>query len=431
MSSSYHLTRVEALANEEISLPVGLQPGELQAAYAISQAIVQSVNIDAALDQIVKLTRNVFIFDNLVLYIPHNGETLEPAYARVIGRGRSAEADLDWGDAAGKDTFQSHYTTRVEEKLDGWERDRLRWRDFLGLPLRSGDNLLGALVFGRFGGPPYLPEQIHLAEFISTHVAQLLEHQKLVERVASLEAERRLRRLQDDFIATVSHELCTPLGFIKGYATTLLREDTVWDDGTRREFLTIINEEADRLTELIDNLLDSSRLQSGTLRMKFQEIQLEELLQEVAMRAISRYTGLTVQLQVKPDITLFADPIRLAQVFDNLISNAVKYAPGSPIFVNVESLEDRVHIVVQDQGPGIPSEHLEHIFERFYRVPNEGTSTRGSGLGLFICREIIQAHGGEITAQSIVSKGTGFHIYIPLDLTEQAGASVGYKEASR
>ena len=107
--------------------------------------------------------------------------------------------------------------------------------------------MLGVLVFGRFGGPPYTQDQVQLAEFIAAQTAQLVENHHLVERVAKLEAERWLRRMQDDFITTISHELRTPIGFIKGYATTLLRDDTKWDDESRREFLTIIDEEADRL----------------------------------------------------------------------------------------------------------------------------------------------------------------------------------------
>ena len=113
------------------------------------------------------------------------------------------------------------------------------------------------------------------------HVAQLFEHDQLVQRVVSLEAERRLDRLQEDFIATVSHELLTPLGFIKGYATTLLRADATWDENTRSEFLTIIDEEADRLRELIENLMNSSRLQAGTLRLTYQPVRLDTFLKEI------------------------------------------------------------------------------------------------------------------------------------------------------
>jgi signal transduction histidine kinase len=131
------------------------------------------------------------------------------------------------------------------------------------------------------------------------------------------------------------------------------------------------------------------------------------------MRALSRYPGLAIQLQVMPEIQVNADPQRLAQVFDNTIANAVKYAPGSPVLVNVEQLPDRVHIMIEDHGPGIASEHLPQLFERFYRVQADQTQAHGTGLGLYICRAIILAHQGEMGVESELSKGTIFHIYLP------------------
>lgn len=391
-----------------------LRPQELEAVYAISSAVAHSERLDVALDKIIRLTRPVFIFDNIVVYTPFAdpGQDPEPRYARVIGRGRSSDGDLGWGEAVAIEVLHKGKIVTEEEKLSGWESDRLSLRYMLGLPLRVGEEINGALVFGRFGGPPYTPEQIHLSEFIATHIGELLIRQQLVERIASLEAERRLQKLQENFIATVTHELCTPLGFIKGYATTLLREDTNWDYATRREFLQVIDEESDRLMELIDNLLDSSRLQTGTLRMQMQEVRLDVLLHNACQRAASRYSGLNVQMHLDEEIVLQADSARLSQVMDNLLGNAYKYAPGSVVNVILAKEADRIHLQVLDQGPGIASEHLERLFERFYRVQVNG-GTHGSGLGLYICREIIHAHGGEITAESQLGQGTTFHIYLP------------------
>ncbi len=395
------------------AVPEGLRPRELEAVYAISRAVAQLVDVDAALDQIVALSRPVFIFDNVVIFMDQGNSTLEPAYARVIGRGRSAEADLGWGDDLAAKVFEERNTAMQGEKMPGWKSDRLSRRDFLGLPLVSGEHVRGALVFGRFGGPAYTPDQVRLAEFIAVHITQLLERRELMEQAASLEAERRLRHLQEDFIATVSHELRTPLGFIKGYATTLLREDTTWDEETRHEFLSIIDDESDRLRALIDDLLDSSRLQAGTLRMQNQPVNLDQLLREVTLRALARYDQLSVQLMVGPQIIIRADPVRMAQVFDNLLSNAVKYAPGSQVFIEAKVESEQYHISVQDSGPGIEAEHLQHLFERFYRGAEANNAVHGTGLGLFICRQIVRAHGGEITAESTPGQGTAFHIYLP------------------
>jgi signal transduction histidine kinase len=108
-----------------------------------------------------------------------------------------------------------------------------------------------------------------------------------------------------------------------------------------------------------------------------------------------------------------ADPTRLTQVFDNLLSNAVKYAPGSPVSITLKNSNDTCNIYVEDQGPGIAPQHLEHLFDRFYRVPDSSVTTHGTGLGLFICKEIIRAHGGDITVSSEVSMGTTFTINLP------------------
>jgi signal transduction histidine kinase len=396
-----------------------LRHQELEAVYAISRAVAQADNIESALDEIIRISRPVFIFDTIVLYQPRENEALDPTYARVVGRGQAAEANLAWGETVANEVYQTGQTLKRQEQLEGWQNDRLCMRFFLGLPLAQAERNMGALVFGRFGGPPYTPDQIYLAEFIADHVAQLLGNKQLVERIANLEAERRLEQLQHDFIATITHELNTPLGFIKGYATTLLRDDIVWDETTRREFLNIIDEEADRLRELIDHLLDSSRLQSGTLRMHFQVVRLDSLLRDIAVRARSRNETLSVYLNIKQvNVRCQADPTRIAQVIDNLLSNAVKYAPGAPEIISLDVDNSTAHIAVRDKGPGIAPEHIPHLFKRFYRVPDKSASVRGTGLGLFICRQIVNAHGGEISVDSVQGEGTTFHIQLPVSIAK-------------
>ncbi len=394
-----------------------LRPEELEAVYSISRAVARSVNLDTALDEIIRLARPVFIFDNMVLYLQRREDLLDAAYAKAIGRGRSQEADLAWGESTAQEALATGQVAIRVEKMEDYEKDRTRLRYSLGLPLGwAGEEAMGALVFIRFGGPSFKPDQIRLSEFIAVHVSQLLGHTHLVQKVANLEAEHRLNRLQEDFIATVSHELLTPLGFIKGYATTLLRDDIDWDDNTRNEFLTIIDDEADRLHELIENLMDSSRLQAGTLRMSFQPIRLDTFLKDMVLRAGSRNEDIQIYLDLKVNrLQVQADPTRLAQVFDNLLTNAIKYAPGSRVMIILAVEGNQAHITVSDNGPGIAPEHLKNLFDRFFRVPSENVTVRGTGLGLYICRRIVQAHGGEIMVESVVSKGTTFHIHLPLE----------------
>lgn len=381
--------------------------------------IVQTANgIDACLDKLMLAIRNIFIFDNVVLYLVQEDKFLEPRYARAIGRGRSSETDLAWGDAIANESLKKNEVI-IRRDIDGdYAVNRMRLRYFIGLPLSTNNERLGSLVFVRYGGPPYQSEQIQLIKQVAAHIIYLLSKIHTNQEIENLEHELRLKRLQDDFVATISHELRTPLGFIKGYATTLLREDTTWNNGTRREFLIIIDEETDRLCELIDNLLDSSRLQSGTLRMEFQPMKLNTLLKDVCLRAQSFEKNQEIELDIyKSEVHVQVDPTRIAQVIENLLSNAQKYAPGSKVKITLNKRKDHALISVRDFGPGIDPDHLDHIFNRFYRIPNTTSSVRGTGLGLFICRRIIDAHDGEIFAESTLGEGSTFHISLPLDQT--------------
>jgi signal transduction histidine kinase len=401
---------------------------ELRAVYTISRVVLQSSDTSSALQEIIRLSRPVFIFDNIVIYQNQGGQFLEPTYARSVGRGRSAEADMAWGEAVAIDVLQKkEIIIRREEigvKTNDQMQNRLNLRFYLGIPLIINHVFIGAIVFIRFGGPSFTKDQVDLAKLVAEHVTQLLERKQLVEQIVRLEAEQRFDRLQEDFVATVSHDLRSPLGFIKGYATSLLRDDIEWDPNTRREFLTYIDEEADRLSSLIDALLDSSRLQSGTLKMAFQPIRLEALLVDIVQRSKSRNYNLSFKLDFKASAhKIWGDPVRLMQVFENIITNAAKYASGSDVIIGLQWDSDNAHIIVKDTGPGIPKEHLENIFKRFYRVSQDSGPERGTGLGLYICQEIINSHGGEIYAES-EGKGTTIHIKLPraqpvqLDLEE-------------
>jgi signal transduction histidine kinase len=190
-------------------------------------------------------------------------------------------------------------------------------------------------------------------------------------------------RLQDDFVSTISHELRTPLGFIKGYSTSLLREDAVWDDKTQREFLTIIDEEADRLRDLIENMLESARLQSRTLQFKFQPLRLDSLVRDITLRVKTNNPDLVVELDFVDVPPILGDTVRISQVFENLFSNAIKYAPGTKIMIRMRR-EDKVLMVnFRDFGPGIPEYFLPFIFERFYRVPGEKSITGPLGPAIY------------------------------------------------
>jgi signal transduction histidine kinase len=359
--------------------------------------------------------RKEFVFDNVAVYLQDpSTQILEIAYARAVGRSKSAEADAAWGEDFAGQVLRKGQLLLRDPNPGISSDDRLHQAYLLGLPIREGNWVKGAMVFVRFGGPVYEEQHIAVAAIAGELLSMLFERAagvKLQEELADL---KRQMQLQEDFVSTISHELRTPLGFIKGYSTSLLRQDTSWDEETQKEFLTIIDEEADRLSLLIENVLESARLQSKTLQLRFQPLRLDGVLRDVTMRIRSRHKELDVNAQLDSVPAIYGDGVRLAQVFENLFTNAIKYAPGSPIDILLKQVGNRVLISFLDRGPGIPKESLPLIFERFYRVRGEKSVT-GTGLGLYICKQIIQAHRGKIWAESTPGQGTTFIIELPLN----------------
>jgi len=388
---------------------------ELNAVYAIARVVAETYDTETGLDTVFRLARTIFIFDIVSLYLQSEKTgDLEPAYASALGRGRSQEAELSWGEPAAREAYRTGQTVLRQEDAGPSVKGRERRRDYLGLPMLVGGRCVGGLVFGRFGGPSFPPEHIRLAEFVAWHVGQLLENRRLAHRIATLEAQRELARMQDEFISTISHELRTPLGFIKGYVTTLLREDVDWKPETRVEFLRIVDDESDRLRELIDNLLDSSRLESGRLGMTCVPTRIATLIRDASERTKSAHPEMDLRLEIEENLpSADVDATRISQVLDNLLSNAHKYAPDSTVTIVVKNLDDNIRIEVKDFGPGIPTEHIPHLFERFYRVPGETSTIRGTGLGLYICRKIVEAHSGKIGVHSKLDEGSTFYFSLP------------------
>jgi PAS domain S-box-containing protein len=232
-------------------------------------------------------------------------------------------------------------------------------------------------------------------------------------------SDRELDRMKSSLISTVSHELRTPLASIKGYATTLLAEDVKWDDRSQSEFLKIISNETDRLSDLVSDLLDLSRIESGSLVVARNSCDLKELIFRAAKRADPKPDG-RLEVSLDPDLPpVYADSQRIESVLRNLIENAAKYAgPSSPIRISGSLERDAVIIRVEDEGPGIPPDRSERVFESFYRVEDGLTRTAsGAGLGLAICQGFIQAHGGDIWVEP---RATGACIAFSLPLNDQS-----------
>jgi len=257
---------------------------------------------------------------------------------------------------------------------------------------------------------------------------QMREIADLGVRAREADALRAVDRLKDEFIGSVSHELRRPLASIKGYTASLLLPGARWAPVEQREFLQVIDEEADHLAATIDTLLDLARLGGGTLPLDREPLHLPALTAQVVHRIRAQ-----AQLPLHPYEVRFparfpyveADGARLSQVLLNLLENAAKYAPvGTPIVVEGRAEGDMVTIGVRDQGPGLTPAQAARVFDKFYRVDSGLTrATEGTGLGLTLCRAVMEAHGGHIAVDTTPGRGSTFTVTLPVGTATQPGAA--------
>ncbi len=244
-----------------------------------------------------------------------------------------------------------------------------------------------------------------------------IENARLREELEAAQALSEANRLKAELVSTLAHEMRTPLTSIKGYSTALLMKEATFDPETQQQFLQIIDEECDVLQDLIHDLLESSIIDAGLLRLEPQPVRLPRLAKAMVDEIANRNQKYRFLIDFQGDFPIVdADPGRIEQVLRNLLDNAVKYSPREGLVVlRGEVREDEVVISVADQGVGIAPEHLNQLFEKFFRVRSGlGHHVVGSGLGLPIARTIVESHGGRIWAESKVGQGSTFYFTLPL-----------------
>lgn len=331
----------------------------------------------------------------LILNPDHTIDRCNTAFERLIGQprdqivGKDHDEIIRWhGEPQG--------TTLREAEADGW-------------PLRPDTSLY---VEGDLERPlpPPLPVGI-------TYSALLSDDGKLRNiflSVRDITHFRNADELKSTFISIVSHELRTPVTLIKGYASTLRRDDAKWDRSVVRESLTVIEEEADRLSKLIDDLLDASRLQAGGINISKTDVSLPAIAARVAERFRQQAGNHTIVVDFPEDFPIvLGDDRRLEQVIANLVSNALKYAPKGEIKISGWLRPSQAIVCVSDQGHGIDPHDLPHIFDRFYRSDSAVKQTKGAGLGLYLARAIVEAHGGRIWADPKPDSGARICFSLP------------------
>jgi two-component system sensor histidine kinase KdpD len=298
--------------------------------------------------------------------------------------------------------------------------------DVLYLPILTPDRVAGVLeVIGRPGAGALHAEDERLLTTFVDQAALALERARLAQEAAQAAVLARSDELKSALLAAVSHDLRTPLASIKAASTSLLDDSVTWEPEARQELLSAIDEETDRLTLMVSNLLDLSRIEGGALNPRKDWYDPEELVNDVMQRMNSRHPGHPITSRIEPDVPLVEfDYVEIAQVLLNLLENAIRHTPtGTPISVSLQQSPGAVTFAVHDDGPGIPLAYQPHLFEKFYRAPGKAREP-GSGIGLAICKGLVEAHGGEIRVASAPGSGTTFTFTLPASPNpEQPAAS--------
>jgi len=231
-----------------------------------------------------------------------------------------------------------------------------------------------------------------------------------------IEQRKLLENKKDEFISIASHELKTPLTSVRGYIQLLERLPDVKNNEKYKSYLAKTSTQLDKLRDLIDDLLDISKIESGKMKFNFQPISTEKLLENTIDNVSQMYPNHHFRKLGKCSATILGDEMRLEQVLLNYLTNAIKYAPNSKeVFIECKLTDDnKIQIGVRDFGIGIPSDKHESIFDKFYRVEESSYKFQGLGMGLYICKEIIARHHGEYGVESELNKGSLFYFRLPL-----------------
>jgi K+-sensing histidine kinase KdpD len=309
-------------------------------------------------------------------------ERVNDAFERLFGRTHDQLATLPHDDVI-RWAKKPQGATLKESIANGW-------------PLTPNATLYVEGDLERLPLPP-LPVGVTYAPLISPEG----KLHNIIVSVRDITHFRTADEIKSTFISIVSHELRTPVALIKGYASTLRRDDAKWDKSTISDSLAVIEEEADRLSKMIDDLLDASRLQAGGMSLNRADVSLSMLSKRVAERFSTQSNSHSIVTDFPESFpVILADETRIEQVIANLVSNALKYASKGEIRISGQVRPEQVIVCVSDEGPGIEAKDLPHIFDRFYRSTKAVKNTKGAGLGLYLARAIVEAHNGRIWADA-------------------------------
>ena len=304
---------------------------------------------------------------------------------------------------------------------------RCRCRQFRRIverALQAGGRRIGTLAIVRASPRPGAADDRILTS-VATQLAGAIERSRLRRRATEAEILRRTDELKNALLGAVSHDLRTPLASIVASAGSLRQTDVQWTDAERESFLSDIETEARRLSRIVSNLLDLSRMESGTLHPERSWYDLAALIDDVVGRLRPLTQDHPVEVRVPEDLPpVSLDYVEIDQVLSNLIENAARHTPGgTAIVISAHIAGPEVVVEVSDDGPGVPSDALGRVFEPFFRGPSGGTP-RGTGLGLAVARGLVEAHGGRISVVNGGKGGAVFRFTLPIEQPARTPAAV-------
>jgi two-component system sensor histidine kinase KdpD len=372
-----------------------------QVLYAMSRDLAATRTVEEVAGAVCRHVSDLFAGETSIL-VPAPGGGLAPASTSAPANDARAAAVAQWAFDHGQ--------------VAGLGTDTLPGASALWLPLRGTQAVLG--VLGLRPDPsllPLRPDQVDLLEALTRQAASGLERARLAEEAQKARIAAEAERLRSTLLSSVSHDLRTPLATITGAASSLLQDTSLGAEG-RRELEAAIYEESVRLNRLVTNLLDMTRLESGSLQLNRDWHSVEELVGSALARLETTLRGRTVRVRVPGDLPLVpVDGVLIEQALVNLLENAAKYTgPPGAIEIAAKAEDGSIVVEVADEGPGLPPGSEERVFEKFYRAES---APRGFGLGLPICRAIVTAHDGRIWAERREPRGTRFRLTLPLGAT--------------
>jgi K+-sensing histidine kinase KdpD len=391
----------------------------LKVAQAVSRSLDLPQIIDSALDTVTQSTGLEANF----LYLAENGHLVLKGH-----HGLSRRMVQSIPKEIGKDSgiIGRIFTEARSEIVEELASDTESGLDFLmaggycsfaGVPLAILGESIGVLGAATSFPQYFSANNIELLTGIGREIAIAVRNAQLYEDASSAKALRELDSMRTEFLANVSHELRTPLAVIKGSANSLLQPDVIFDEQTRRDFLSSIDRDADTLTRLVDDLLMMSRLEADALEVKRKRHKLSDVIYAIKDRLDKLTVKHRLRIKIPEEIPpVSIDEVRVGEVLTNLVENAVKFSDeNTTITIDAQVSGKEVILSVTDEGIGIPPELHHKIFERFFQGNGRKTGKRkGTGLGLAICRGIVEAHGGKIWVGD-TTKGTRFSFSLPVD----------------